>query len=80
MSNTKPKKTTLKINSIVGETAPQQRRRMAVAINDLLSKDALLREEIAALMSIESDKLNWRYNIKEERQPQSNDCTFYESE
>jgi hypothetical protein len=53
-------KTQLQMNKIDGETEPTRRRRLAIAITDLLARDILLSEEVAALLDLDSNVLQWR--------------------
>jgi hypothetical protein len=53
-------KTQLQMNKIEGETEPTRRRRLAIAITDLLARDILLSEEVAALLDLDSNVLQWR--------------------
>jgi hypothetical protein len=53
-------KTQLQMNKIDGETEPTRRRRLAIAITDLLARDKLLSEEVAALLDLDSSVLQWR--------------------
>lgn len=59
------KQTILQVNTIPDETEPARRRRVAVAITSLLERDLLLCDEVAALLDVTPDTLNWRSGAPE---------------